>query len=102
MKKTNVENEEDQRVKAVATTLRAIASETRLRILYSLYQQPETWTKIMFKLKINPKSLRDHLQYLRDSGLVKRRKPVGFELTKAGIAVMELSIKDILERSRKG
>jgi predicted transcriptional regulator len=86
---------------AVAIMMGALANETRLRILYSLYQRPKTWTELMFELKLNPKSLRDNLLYLRNSHLVQKRKPKGFELTEAGKAVMELSIKQIFEAGGK-
>ena len=86
---------------AVAIMMRTLANETRLRILYSLYQRSKTWTEIMFELKLNPKSLRDNLLYLRKSSLVQRKKPKGFELTEAGKAVMELSIKQIFEASQR-
>ena len=77
--------------------MRALSNETRLSILNSLYEKPRTWTELQFKLKLNSKSLRDHLQYLRGSNLVRKRDPVGFELTEAGKAILELSMKDILE-----
>ena len=92
---------EEQDVKVVVLMLRALASETRLHILKILYEKPKTWTELVFELKVNPKVLRDNLLYLRKSKLVKRKKPVGFELTEAGRAAMELSLKDIFETSRK-
>lgn len=91
---------EEQDVKAVVVMLRAIASETRLRILRILYKKPKTWTELVFELKSNPKVLRDNLSYLRKSGLVQRKEPVGFELTEAGCAVMELSLKEIFDSSQ--
>lgn len=81
--------------------MKALANETRLNIIYSLYDKPKTWTDLLFELRINPKSLRDHLQYLRKSGLVKKREPVGFELTSAAIAFIEISLKDIIETAKK-
>jgi len=77
--------------------LKALANEMRLNILYSLYERPKTWTEIVLELKINPKSLRDHLHFLIRSKLVRRKKPVGFELTAAGKTFIELSLKDIMK-----
>jgi len=81
--------------------MKALANETRLEILYSLYEKPKTWTDLIFKLKINPKSLRDHLNYLKKSGLVKKKEPVGFELTDAAKTFIEYSLKDIIETATK-
>ena len=81
--------------------MRALSNETRLDILYSLHEKPKTWTDLLFGLKINPKSLRDHLEYLRKSGLVKKREPVGFELTDAAKAFIENSLNDIMETAKK-
>jgi predicted transcriptional regulator len=92
---------ERKAIGAYATMLKALSNETRLSILYSLYERPKTWTELLFELKINPKSLRDHLNYLKKSRLVKKKKPVGFEITTAGKAVMKLSIKDIVSTVEK-
>jgi predicted transcriptional regulator len=94
-----ITNERD--VKAVVLMLRAIASETRLCILRTLSKSPKTWTELIFELRANPKVLRDNLNYLRDSNLVQKREPVGFELTEAGCALMELSLTEILEVDKK-
>jgi len=81
---------------AIATMMRALANETRLSILYKLYEKPRTWTELIFELKINPKSLKDHLEYLKKSHLVRKRKPVGFELTDSAKEFIESSFKDII------
>jgi len=91
---------DEQDIKAVVLMLRAIASETRLRLLRILYEKPKTWTDLLFELKINPKVLRDNLAFLRKSGLVQKKEPVGFELTEAGYAVMDLSLEEIFEASK--
>lgn len=69
---------EKKTIRAVATMMRALANETRLSILYKLYEGPKTWTELIFELNLNPKSLRDHLDYLRKNGLVEKRKPGDF------------------------
>lgn len=81
---------------AYATMLKVLSNEVRLNILYSLFQGPKTWTELILELKINPKSLRDHLNFLKKSKLVRKRKPVGFEITTAGKAFVELSLRDII------
>lgn len=75
---------------------RALANETRLNLLYSLYEQPKTWTELIFELRINPKSLRDHLNFLIKSGLVKKRKSVGFEVTDAARGFIETSLDELI------
>lgn len=81
--------------------MKALSNETRLDILYSLYEKPKNWTELLFELKVNPKSLRDHINYLKKSGLVKKKEPVGFELTAAAKAFIEYSLKDIIETAKR-
>jgi DNA-binding HxlR family transcriptional regulator len=100
LEQTEIETGSERNLKAATIMLKAIANETRLQILNLLYTQPKTWTELIFELKINPKTLRDNLRYLRESGLVKKREPVGFELTEAGQAVMDLSLKEIIRDSQ--
>ena len=87
---------QEQRLKALAIVLRALSHETRLKILYLLHKSPKTWTQIQLELKINPKSLRDHLKYLLERKLVKNSEPVGFELTHAGKIILEISMRSLL------
>jgi len=88
-------------IAAYTIMMRALASEARLSIISSLNIKPKTWDELKSELRVNPKSLRDHLAYLRKSGLVKRRKPHGFELTEAGKAFVELSLNDIMETAKR-
>jgi len=83
-------------ISAVATMMRALANETRLNILYKLYEGPKTWTELIFELNLNPKSLRDHLDYLRKNGLVEKRKPAGFGLTEAAVEFMESNLPKMI------
>jgi DNA-binding transcriptional ArsR family regulator len=92
---------EKEAVAAYTIMMRALANETRLNILRSLYDGKKTWTELLFELEVNPKSLRDHLGYLRKSGLVKRSRETGFELTEAGRAFMQLSLNDIISTARQ-
>ena len=88
-------------IDAYAVILKAVSNATRLNILCSLYEEPKTWTELIFELKVNPKSLRDHLIFLRNAGLVKKRKEKGFELTTAGKTFIELSLKDMISTIKK-
>jgi DNA-binding transcriptional ArsR family regulator len=92
---------EKKTVTAYTIMMKALANETRLSILHSLHEKPKTWTELLFELKINPKSLRDHLGYLRKSGLVKRSKPSGFELSEAGKEFIESSLADIISTAKQ-
>ena len=87
---------QDQRLKALALVIRALGHETRLKILSLLNRDSRTWTEMLNELKINSKSLRDHLQFLRDRDLVKKGDDVGFEITHAGKMLLEISLNDIL------
>lgn len=53
-------------------------------------------TEMQLELKINAKSLRDHLQYLQDRKLVIKSDLIGFELTRVGRMLLEISMKDML------
>ena len=87
---------QDQRLKALTLVLRALSHETRLKILNLLNKEQKTWTQMQLELKINPKSLRDHLKYLLDRNLVKKIEPIGFEITHAGKIILEISMKEML------
>lgn len=69
--------------------LKALGNKTRLMMLYILFGDSRTWTELLFKLQINPKSVRDHLVILRKNGLVQKSEPVGFEITEKGKLVVE-------------
>jgi len=88
-------------VSAYTMMMKALANETRLSILHSLKKKPKKWTDLLFELKINPKSLRDHLAYLRKTGLVRKSDPVGFELTEAARAFIDLSLEEIISTAKQ-
>ena len=81
--------------------MKALSNENRIDILHSLHESPKTWTEMLFELQMNPKSLRDHLAYLRNSGLVRKSDPIGFEITDAGRALIELSLEKIIEIAKQ-
>lgn len=84
-------------VKTYATMTGIIANENRLRILLLLERGPRTWTELIFEVKINPKVLRHHLAILRRYRLVEKRK-VGFGITNAGKALVEMSLDSIVSK----
>lgn len=88
-------------ISAYTRMMRALANETRLSILYALRYKQKLWTELLFELEINPKSLRDHLAYLRKSGLVRKSEPAGFELTEAARAFLELSLEEIMSTAKQ-
>ena len=85
----------NNRIETLAFVLKSLSNETRLRILNLLSSGPMTWTQIRDELKLNPKSLRDHLHNLRDKGLVQKNE-VGFEITLVGKLLLEISLKEII------
>lgn len=93
---------EKKAINAFIIMTRALANETRLNLLYSLYKKPKTWTELIFEFQINPKSLRDHLDFLIKSGLVKKRAgAVGFELTEPAKQFIETSLKDLISTAKE-
>ena len=88
-------------IRAYQTMMKALSNENRLEIMHSLHDKPKTWTELLFELQINPKSLRDHLSFLKKSGLIKKKEPIGFELTGAGRAFIELSLERIIETAKQ-
>ena len=77
---------------SLAKVFKALSNESRLNLVFSLNESSKTWTELLFELKINPKSLRDYLAILQETQMVKKSKPVGFELTSIGKAFVQLSI----------
>jgi len=70
-------------------------------MLYSLYERSKTWSELIFEFQINPKSLRDHLYFLIESGLVRKKKDVGFELTDAATGFIETSLEELISTAEK-
>ena len=72
--------QKSNRIETLALVLKSLSNETRLRILNLLNSNPMTWTQIREELKLNPKSLRDHINNLSDKGLIQKTE-VGFQIT---------------------
>ena len=72
-----------------------IGNENRINILYGLYERDQTWSELMFSLRINPKALRDHLHYLINYKMVFKNDGF-YSLTKLGRNICELRfVQDI-------
>lgn len=67
-----------------------MSNENRIMILYELYDSEKNWTKLHDKLKMNPKSLRDHLHYLIKYGIVIKNEDI-YTLTDFGKGLCELN-----------
>ena len=87
--------EKSNRIETLALVLKSLSNETRLRILNLLNSNPMTWTQIREELKLNPKSLRDHINNLSDKGLIQKTE-VGFQITHVGKLLLEISLKEII------
>lgn len=87
--------QKSNRIETLALVLKSLSNETRLRILNLLNSNPMTWTQIREELKLNPKSLRDHINNLSDKGLIQKTE-VGFQITHVGKLLLEISLKEII------
>ena len=87
--------QKSNRIETLALVLKSLSNETRLRILNLLNSNSMTWTQIREELKLNPKSLRDHINNLSDKGLIQKTE-VGFQITHVGKLLLEISLKEII------
>jgi DNA-binding HxlR family transcriptional regulator len=77
---------------------KTLSNKNRIEILYELYKGKSTWSELMFNLKINPKSLNNHLKYLIRLKMVE--KTIGFyKITDFGKEVCELKIFEDIKSS---
>lgn len=86
--------------KKYVAVLKAFANGTRLHIIQQLLEKPRTWTQLMFELKLNPKSLRDHLKILQDTGIVTVNKPHGYKMTEVGKELILKILGPIIEMTK--
>jgi predicted transcriptional regulator len=93
---SSLDEKQERRIKALALVMRALSNETRLKILNLLNKSPMTNTQMQLELKINAKSLQNHLQYLQDRNLITKSEQIGFKLTRIGKMLLEISMKDML------
>ena len=87
--------QKSNRIETLALVLKSLSNGTRLRILNLLNSNSMTWTQIREELKLNPKSLRDHINNLSDKGLIQKTE-VGFQITHVGKLLLEISLKEII------
>lgn len=71
------------------TIWKTLSNVNRINILYKLYEGDQIWSDLMFSLRINPKSLRDHLNFLEEYNMVTKNDGV-YSLTDFGKEVCEL------------
>jgi len=76
---------------AQRTIWRTLSNESRVKILYKLYEGDSTWSDLMFSLKINPKSLSSHLNFLIEYQMVEKNNG-DYTLTEFGGEVCELRV----------
>lgn len=67
-----------------------LSNEHRINILFELYEGPKNWSDMMYKHRINPKSMGDHLTHLFNRGYVEKTE-LGYVLTQEGRDVCELT-----------
>jgi len=86
--------------KAKATIFKLLGNQNRIEILYELYESDKTWTELNNELHMNPKLMRDHLNYLIRYEIVEKRDNI-YSLTDLGRDMCELNLgitqKDIQE-----
>ena len=83
---------------AQKTIWKTLSNENRIKILYKLYEGDSTWSDLMFTLKINPKSLSNHLNFLIEYEMVEKRDGE-YSLTEFGREVCELRIFEDIKSS---
>ena len=86
-------------LRAYVAIQKLVANEGRLRILVALSKGPRTWSELMFESRINPKSLRDNLELLIESGLVQK-EGTAYSSTDAGLALTSMSLTQMVETAK--
>jgi len=76
-----------------------LSNEHRINILYELYEGPTNWSELMYKYRINSKSLKDHLTHLFERGYVEKPDS-GYALTREGRELCEFKfLKDLCSQA---
>lgn len=83
---------------AQKTIWKTLSNENRIKILYKLYEVDSTWSGLMFSLKINPKSLSSHLNFLIEYQMVDKNNG-DYSITEFGREVCELRIFEDIKSS---
>lgn len=76
---------------AQKTIWKTLSNENRINILYKLYEGTASWSDLMFSLKINPKSLNSHLNFLMEHLMVEKTNG-HYGITNFGKEVCEMRI----------
>ena len=66
-----------------------LVNEHRVNIIFELLKKPSTWSELMYDLRLNPRSLAIHLNYLQTNGIVTKDKKK-YALTERGQAICNL------------
>jgi len=81
-----------------------LSNKNRIEILYKLYDSDKSWSELHSILNMNPKLLRDHLNYLIRYEIIKKENSF-YKLTNFGRGLCELNFfirpKDIEEVEEK-
>ena len=75
---------------AHVTVWNVLGNENRLRILFMLCDSTQSWSDLMYTLKINPRSLSAHLRYLQQNEIVAKNGK-DYSLTEFGNRICELN-----------
>lgn len=75
---------------ARVTMFKLLSNKNRIKILYRLYESDQRWSELYNGLKMNPKLLRDHLNYLLRYEIVMQEDKV-YKLTDFGRSLCELN-----------
>ena len=67
-----------------------LSNKNRIKILYSLYGFNQSWSELYDALRMNPKLLRDHLNFLIRYEIVEKENKI-YKLTNFGRGLCELN-----------
>ena len=83
---------------AKETVFKTLSNRNRIEIISRLYDSDMTWSKLMFDVRVNPKSLRDHLNYLIEKKIVEKKEKK-YSLTELGRDICELEFLSDIEKT---
>lgn len=77
--------------KSKVILFKLLGNENRIEILYELYESNKTWTELNNELQMNPKLMRDHLNYLIRYKIVEKKDNI-YSLTDLGKDICDLNL----------
>ncbi len=75
---------------ARVTLFKLLSNKNRIKILYRLYESNQNWSSMYDSTRMNPKLLRDHLNYLIRYEIVEKENNL-YKLTPFGRSLCELN-----------